>query len=683
MKKLALLFLIFSSSLQAQSLEGLMSVDGLKLGGWWIDDTLFDGPLSYQYCGKDTICDFPVLRYFGNNASGGISDENDYLPLHVDGEKVFVIGYNCDKNLLYDYSLNPGDSISEGYFQGYKLETISPVQLMDDTFRPQFNLSKNGQIRERWIYGIGNTYSGLIPGNGFYATFTICATVNQSYLWNKASSFGNCEDTWCYDPRPAFDVIKDDSLVTLSNESICPDDYQYIWNFGDGTTSTEVNPEHSFDEYGCYPISLGAFSDCPNDTTYRTTLLNYCTNNAWIKIDEFDFPALRFERVNENIQFAYGWHDLLKSIDNGKTWIELEIPEPLLKNSTRSISDLQFYNELQGIMICRNTYISGQDQTTIFYTSDGGHTWLPAFDSYSPPFYVTLGDNGLAWTILISGGNDFLKSEDYGETWKDVAIEEYSGGTSRYYYVNDSLLYSTSRSIRDSSFLGKSTDQGETWEFELLDLEIVDLHFFDPMNAYLVSDYREVYETSDGGNIWSKVDLPFNVSEFEFNDPNHGWFRTNDGVIYYTDDGFSNFVVTRCKESTIRNIMAINDTLATGIVGGRISLNPTVYKYDHVEFSLSKVGTGNCGEEIISSSQQASFEKSISIYPNPASNNLNIETELEQFGIQVYNISGQEVLQVQNQKSFDIQELPNGTYFMTISGEQGGQIKHGKFIVQH
>ena len=68
MKKLVFLFVCLSSFIQAQSLSELMSEEGLKLGGYYIDDVGFNGVRSYQFCLETTACDLPILQYYGSNA---------------------------------------------------------------------------------------------------------------------------------------------------------------------------------------------------------------------------------------------------------------------------------------------------------------------------------------------------------------------------------------------------------------------------------------------------------------------------------------------------------------------------------------------------------------------------------------------------------------------------------------
>jgi PKD repeat protein len=61
-------------------------------------------------------------------------------------------------------------------------------------------------------------------------------------------------------PATGFSYNVSGSEVTFINSSV--DATSYVWNFGDGSTSTEENPEHTYAEDGIYNVSLAATNNC-------------------------------------------------------------------------------------------------------------------------------------------------------------------------------------------------------------------------------------------------------------------------------------------------------------------------------------------------------------------------------------------------------------------------------------
>ena len=61
-------------------------------------------------------------------------------------------------------------------------------------------------------------------------------------------------------PFPSVDFsyeIKDNGTVQFTVKSDYDDDgILYMWNFGDGVTSTEKNPSHTYTEFGTYTVVL-------------------------------------------------------------------------------------------------------------------------------------------------------------------------------------------------------------------------------------------------------------------------------------------------------------------------------------------------------------------------------------------------------------------------------------------
>lgn len=62
----------------------------------------------------------------------------------------------------------------------------------------------------------------------------------------------------------AFEVLAEDLNVSFVNNS---SDGNYLWDFGDGNTSDEFEPEHTYESSGFYEVCLTLFSPCGDQTT--------------------------------------------------------------------------------------------------------------------------------------------------------------------------------------------------------------------------------------------------------------------------------------------------------------------------------------------------------------------------------------------------------------------------------
>ena len=72
-------------------------------------------------------------------------------------------------------------------------------------------------------------------------------------------------------------------------------------------------------------------------------------------------------------------------------------------------------------------------------------------------------------------------------------------------------------------------------------------------------------------------------------------------------------------------------------------------------------------------------ESNFSIYPNPATTSINIETEEKINDVLIFNVSGELIMNSElNDNSLDISELPSGVYIIHLSTEEG--LHRSRFI---
>ena len=76
-----------------------------------------------------------------------------------------------------------------------------------------------------------------------------------------------------YKPVAAFDAPEEvciNTEVSFADASCNTNEEGYLWDFGDGTTSTEENPTHTYESTGNYTVRLTVNNDCGDNTTTRT-----------------------------------------------------------------------------------------------------------------------------------------------------------------------------------------------------------------------------------------------------------------------------------------------------------------------------------------------------------------------------------------------------------------------------
>ncbi len=658
MKNLLYLLIFLYTPCFGQSLYDLMTEDELFIGSIYSGFSV--GNNSFWFCDESTKCGASTFTYYTNTSSN--NGTRNFFEMTIEDEKVYLVRDDCTTFLLYDYSINVGDTIQSGLFQSFVVDSISTAQMLDGTTRPQYFLH-GGCINTSWIYGIGDVKFGFNPifnievSSRYMCTKIGGFTLHQSDA-NSSTGTYNCESISCFRPEVNFEVnISSESTVSPLVESICSTP-SMIWDFGDNNYSEEYAPVHNYSNPGCYEILAGAFYECSEDTVYQRKLANICTNDAWEKEYGFEISEMKTRSLDENIEFAFDQLNMYKSLDAGQTWINFELPQPDTGIALRVITDIQFYDQLKGIMT--NSYYNVSNsipRDNIFYTEDGGETWRRSENSRNYPWTLELGENGYAWSTNATG--KYLISNDYGKSWAEID-DSFDAWSDVFHYINSNLLFRISRKA-DFYYQGFSGDNGQNWEFILLDFIPVKAEYLNRFQAFALAK-EGFYYTNDGGSTWTQVDLPFIVQDFAFYSNDIGWIQTDLGAIYYSNDGFNTFEITYCGDKQVRNIVAINDKQAQAIKAEQKNQNGTSTPYESkISFNINLVGEADC---LINSNEVITSE-SILLYPNPANNQLTIEySDSIDFKLEIYSYDGVKRIEINNQSIVDIRSLTSGIYFL-------------------
>ncbi|MDQ2721073.1 MAG: PKD domain-containing protein [Bacteroidota bacterium] len=135
-----------------------------------------------------------------------------------------------------------------------------------------------GGLNFSWDFGDGTSSSEVTPTHLYnnVGTYIVKLRAYDSTSCNKIDS---ASFTIVVSPIPTaaftYNPIKpqENTITNFVNNSI--NATKYLWNFADGDTSTEVNPQHLFDATNTYNVCLKASNDagCSNDTCINVRAL--------------------------------------------------------------------------------------------------------------------------------------------------------------------------------------------------------------------------------------------------------------------------------------------------------------------------------------------------------------------------------------------------------------------------
>ncbi len=128
-----------------------------------------------------------------------------------------------------------------------------------------FNNSSQFSNSWLWNFGDGNTSSSQFPTHNY-------STPGVYYVTLIAYGTGGCNDTLINQDTITVININIYSVFTASTNSGCApltvnftnqsnNGVTYLWNFGDGSTSTSLNPSHIYTDSGTFKVILYVYND--------------------------------------------------------------------------------------------------------------------------------------------------------------------------------------------------------------------------------------------------------------------------------------------------------------------------------------------------------------------------------------------------------------------------------------
>ncbi len=218
--------------------------------------------------------------------------------------------------------------------------------------------------------------------------------------------------------------------------------------------------------------------------TLRSNDFFFTTNDSGKTWTEVNIPEPKpagicgISVVNDSVIYAAGLYDgaprVIKSTNGGRTWQIFD-----LSVYARGLVDCYFFNPDSGFVVGATGTTFDTQKATILFTVDGGRNWTPRLTGSRP--------RELCWKISFS-----TRRTGY------VSIEAFNRGA----------IY----------FL-KTTDGGLTWQEKILSTTLRDVQGLGFVNEKLgwEGGWRSpTYETTDGGETWHLAGFGMNVNRLRF-----------------------------------------------------------------------------------------------------------------------------------------------------------------------
>ena len=384
------------------------------------------------------------------------------------------------------------------------------------------------------------------------------------------------------------------------------------------------------------------------------TLMSLNNYGQWTSLNSGSTEWLRgVDFPSSSIGYTVGYNGtILKTTDGGLNW------------STQTSG---FSNNLNSVFFVNTTtgWACG-DGGIILKTIDGGANWVNQ---------GTTSGCALNEIFFLDAMNGYttgacatcLKTTDGGANWTPLTLSGGVNGTVSLYFSDVNTGYIVGLGQADA--IMKTTNAGTNWNNQHSSsfAEFGSVYFTHPDTGYVCSTgsiNKNILKTTDGGTNWNIVHTFPSDGLYALKFPTSlkgyaaGGFSGSSMMLYTADAGATWVSQNTSISQPLFDCFFVNENL-----GYAVGMNG----------SIIKTLNGGVGINELDAIQ-------LSIFPNPTSEQLTIDTKLKLKEIHIMDLSGKMVKQFTPAKSLNVSDIPNGIYFIKIMGEKNMVIK--KFVKQ-
>lgn len=225
-------------------------------------------------------------------------------------ERPYIVKMNTNGNVSYVKEFAWSNYEVKGYPFIAKINGNSLLMFTDQSASPSGLVTISTSKYDSVFCSDENIIYNFTTGQGqltdtFYAFDVLNGNVdvvtdNSLFQIQPASLSKNSLCDTCTLPYPSADFSYSVNGLTVTFNNLSQNSNSWTWDFGDGNTSTQQNPTHTYASYGDYTVCLYAHNDCYTDYICQTvSVLQDTSVNIDNNIDN-THQALVYWNANTN-----------------------------------------------------------------------------------------------------------------------------------------------------------------------------------------------------------------------------------------------------------------------------------------------------------------------------------------------------------------------------------------------
>ncbi|MEO1434803.1 MAG: PKD domain-containing protein, partial [Bacteroidota bacterium] len=214
-------------------------------------------PLTVEFTNNSfPINGYTILWDFGDgNTSDQVSPIHTYSDLGIYTVSLSQTSpTGCTASEVFSDLISVGESPTPQFSVNQSTCNLAPIVFQDES-----SSAITAIASWFWEFGDGSTSEEQNPSHLFNqaGSFDVQLTVT-----NAAGCAASIQQTVDWFPAAELQVMVDQPSgcsphsIVIQNNSFPVNGYSTVWNFGDGNTTDVINPVHTYEQSGVFPISL-------------------------------------------------------------------------------------------------------------------------------------------------------------------------------------------------------------------------------------------------------------------------------------------------------------------------------------------------------------------------------------------------------------------------------------------